>query len=91
MLSAYPNPVGDLLNITVSGIEEINGTIQVMDALGKVVKSFSCKEDANQTTTNNQQSNINCQLSTVNWSSGVYLVRYKDDQGRTGTLKVVKE
>ena len=91
VLSAYPNPVGDLLNITVSGIEEINGTIQVMDALGKVVKSFSCKEDANQTTTNNQQSNINCQLSTVNWSSGVYLVRYKDDQGRTGTLKVVKE
>ena len=90
-MSAYPNPVSEVLTVTISGIEGANGTIQVMDVLGKVVKSLSCKEDANQTTTNNQQSTINYQLSTDNWSSGVYLIRYKDETGRTGTLKVVKE
>jgi hypothetical protein len=30
-------------------------------------------------------------LEMKDLSSGIYFIRYKDDEGRTGTLKVVKE
>ena len=36
-LSAYPNPVSDVLTINVQGIENVDGTIQVMDCNGRLI------------------------------------------------------
>ena len=85
-MSAYPNPVSEVLTVTISGVKTTDGTIQVMDALGVLVASYELSVVSNTIPTTD-----NCQLMTENWSSGVYLIRYKDAEGRTGTLKVVKE
>ncbi len=78
-LSAYPNPVNDVLTVTISGTSDnTDSKLEVMNALGQLVvaKEFSSN---------------NIQLSTANWANGIYLVRYKDNTGRTGTLKITKE
>jgi hypothetical protein len=77
-LSAYPNPVSDVLTITVAEPDEVNGTIQIMDFSGKLILN----KDMNEPT---------FLLEIKDLSSGIYFIRYKDDEGRTGTLKVVKE
>ncbi len=90
-LSAYPNPVNDVLTVTISGIETTEGTIQVMDVNGKLVVSVPF--DASTTLSNRAQDVkvINCQLSTTNWSSGLYFIRYKDIEGNVGTIKITKQ
>jgi hypothetical protein len=77
-LSAYPNPVSDVLTITVVGLDEVNGTIQLMDFSGKLILNKAMNEPT-------------LLLEMKDLSSGIYFIRYKDDEGRTGTLKVVKE
>ncbi len=80
VISAYPNPVSDLLTVDVSGIQNpTNPTVEIMNSMGQqvAVKALS--------------STVNCELSTTNWSSGIYFVRYKDDEGRTGTIKIIKD
>jgi hypothetical protein len=77
-LSAYPNPVSDVLTVTITGIEGAKGTIQMMDFNGRLVATQEMKQAS----------------TTINmggYASGVYLVRFKDNEGRTGTVKVVKE
>ena len=80
VISAYPNPVSDVLTVDVSGIQNpTNPTVEIMNSMGQqvAVKALS--------------STVNCELSTTNWSSGIYFVRYKDDEGRTGTIKIIKD
>ncbi len=77
-LSAYPNPVNDLLTVNVRGIENVDATIQVMDFNGRLV---SHKEMKQASTT----------VDMTGFASGVYLIRYKDNDGRTGTIKVTKQ
>jgi len=36
-ITAFPNPANDYLKITLSGIENINGQFEIVDAMGKVV------------------------------------------------------
>ena len=95
VLSAYPNPVNDVLTVTIDGIANVNGTIQVLDALGKMVTSQDCHPELVEGQTNtgfDTSAPLSVHsLKTANWSSGVYFIRYKDDAGRTGTVKVVKE
>ena len=79
-ISAYPNPVSDVLTVTISGIEEVKGTLEMIDVLGKAVQCHISMVN---------NSTFNIQTSTL--SSGIYFIHYKDDAGRTGTLKVVKE
>jgi hypothetical protein len=79
-LSAYPNPVGDVLTVTLSGIEDVKGTLEMLDVLGKAVQCQIAMVN---------NSTFNIQTSTL--SSGIYFIHYKDDAGRTGTLKVMKE
>ena len=77
-LAAYPNPVTNLLTINVRGIEEVNATIQVMDFSGRLV---AMKAMTTSSTT----------VDMTGYASGVYLIRYKDAEGRTGTIKITKE
>jgi hypothetical protein len=72
--------VSDVLTVTLSGIEDVNGTLKMIDVLGKAVQCHIAMVN---------NSTFNIQTSTL--SSGVYFIRYKDSEGRTGTLKVVKE
>ena len=88
-MSAYPNPVSEVLTVTISGIETIDGIIQVMDMSGKLIPSKACHPEPVEGSSNTGFDKLS--LTTDNWSSGVYLIRYKDDEGRTGTLKVVKQ
>jgi hypothetical protein len=77
---AYPNPVGDELTVDVTGITNAtNATIEVMNSIGQ---SVTVKE---------MMSTFNCQIQTTNWASGIYFVRYKDNEGRTGTIKINKD
>ena len=77
-LSAYPNPVSDVVTITVAGLNEVNGTIQLIDFSGKLIMNKAMNEPT-------------LLLEMKDLCSGVYLIRFKDNEGRTGTLKVVKE
>jgi len=77
-LAAYPNPVTNLLTINVRGIEEVNATIQVMDFNGRLVAMKAM------TTTSTT-------VDMTGYASGMYLIRYKDAEGRTGTIKITKE
>ena len=77
-LAAYPNPVSGVLTINVRGIEEVNATVQVMDFNGRVV---AMKEMTTTSTT----------VDMTGYASGMYLIRYKDAEGRTGTIKINKQ
>ena len=77
-MTAYPNPVNDVLTVKVSGIENVDGMIQVMDINGKLIISKALRQ---------AQGDINMSGE----ATGTYFIRYKDNEGRTGTLKVVKE
>jgi hypothetical protein len=77
-LAAYPNPVSGVLTINVRGIDEVNATVQVMDFNGRVVAMKEMK--ATSTT-----------VDMTGYASGVYLIRYKDAEGRTGTIKINKQ
>jgi hypothetical protein len=78
-MSAYPNPFIEMLTVHIERREQnTEGRIEVINSLGQIVviKDFS---------------SATCNLLTTNWSSDIYLVHYKDKDGRTGTLKVAKE
>jgi hypothetical protein len=77
-LSAYPNPFGEQLNVGISGIESVNATLSVMDINGRLVMT----KEMNQ---------LNTTLDMTDMTYGVYFIRYKDNEGRTATLKVTKE
>jgi hypothetical protein len=80
IMSAYPNPVNDVLSIAVSGIDNAtHATIEIMNAIGQSITEKPLPSTAN------------CDIPTNNWTIGIYFIRYKDDEGRTGTLKIVKE
>jgi hypothetical protein len=41
-IEAYPNPAQNVVNVDIAGIQQVNGTIQVLDALGRVVTQTNC-------------------------------------------------
>jgi hypothetical protein len=77
-LSAYPNPVNDLLTFFIAGVEEINATLQLIDMNGKLFLSKTITEPT-------------ISIDMKDYASGLYFLRYKDAEGRAGTVKVVKE
>jgi hypothetical protein len=77
-LSAYPNPVTDKLNISVSGVDDVDAEITVIDYAGNLVLSQTMK-------------GVQTAIDFNRFASGAYLIRYKDKTGRTGTLKITKD
>ena len=77
-LIAYPNPVSDVLTINISGLDDVDGTLSVMDMNGKLL-AF---KDIIQPTLN---------IEMNDFPSGIYFIRFKDKEGRTGTLKITKQ
>jgi len=77
-LSAYPNPVSGVLTVNVRGIEEVSAVIHVMDFNGRLVSE-------------QRMSSASLSIDMSSYASGMYLIRYKDNMGRTGTIKITKQ
>jgi Peptide-N-glycosidase F, C terminal/Secretion system C-terminal sorting domain/Peptide-N-glycosidase F, N terminal len=65
-IDVYPNPAQNVVSIDVSGFQQVNGVLQIIDVMGRVVTSMSCSS-------NHQQ------INTENLSNGVYTVLYVND------------
>lgn len=75
-ITAYPNPVGDVLNVNIEGQIADNAQLQLTDITGKVLYS---------TNVTTEQVSIN----TAELPKGIYMVRYADEQ-QNRTIKISK-
>ncbi len=73
-IDVFPNPAQNLLNIDIQGIPSVNGTIKIMDALGRVVMEQPC-------------SSAHPQINTTSLSNGVYTVLYIDGASSSNRLQ----
>lgn len=64
-IEAVPNPASSKVTIVLGGMQQANGTLSVVDALGRVVKTVSC--------TRFQE-----QIATGELATGAYTVIYTD-------------
>lgn len=76
-VSAYPNPVQNILHINLSNKPGLNASICVCDLSGRVLKTFEISEK-------------NTLLDISSFSSGIYLIRYADDKNKS-IIKITKE
>lgn len=75
-ITAYPNPVADVLTIEINNTG--NNTVQITDMLGRVI-------------TQQNNINNHLQLDTQNWPQGLYLVTITTDTGLVSSGKVIKK
>ena len=68
-IEAYPNPASSSVIVNINGIDEVKGTLAVIDALGRTVMVKQC---------NNTEETLN----VSGLSNGVYTITYRDN-GRT--------
>ena len=69
-MEAYPNPAQGIVNVDISGVDQVRGTIQIIDAMGRVVKSVICQ-------------NAHQQISLEGMSNGVYTIQFINEAGNT--------
>lgn len=67
-MEVYPNPARDVAFVDFSGINTVNGTVQVIDAMGRIVKSVKCTD-------------VHQQLELNGISTGVYTVQFVNEAG----------
>lgn len=67
-ISAYPNPVSNILNVDINTAERINGTINVFDALGRNV--YSEKVDI--------KGVVKKQIEVASFPAGIYVLQLTD-------------
>ncbi len=79
----FPNPTASKLNVLVDAPARDNINVQVMDALGRVVKTQRMTVDAGSNT---------LELNVTNLSAGSYLLKISCDNNCLGAVsKFVKE
>jgi hypothetical protein len=78
MLKVYPNPVGDILNIDLTGMSEAEGRLSILDFKGKTLVSRQV----------NNEGVISLDISHL--PVGIYLCLYNTATEIT-TLKIIKE
>lgn len=66
-VSAYPNPVGDLLNISLNKGSAINGTLEIMDISGRVLSSVITEKESAEI----------IQVNTSGLPAGLYYIHLK--------------
>ena len=47
-IAAYPNPAQNSVTVAIAGLPEVRGTLQIIDALGRVVEAVSCNAPTEQ-------------------------------------------
>lgn len=67
-MEVYPNPAANLVNISFTGMSQVNGTVKILDAVGRVVVNMPC-------------SSYNTQINTANLTNGVYNVIFVGNDG----------
>jgi len=81
VMDAYPNPARDMVNVDISGIQQVKGTLQLMDELGRVVELIDCQSSHQQ-------------LNVASLAGGVYTILYIDglnpDRRLTTRLLIMK-
>jgi hypothetical protein len=77
-LRAYPSPARDL--VTIEHDIAFNGTLSINTTDGRLVKRISVKPDLNQTVIN---------ISDL--KSGLYIVRFINDNGHAESIKLLKQ
>ena len=65
-LEAYPNPAQNTVNVEISGIQDVKGKIQIIDALGRVVSVTLCSSSLQQ-------------IDVKNLANGVYTILFVDE------------
>lgn len=71
-LVAYPNPARDAVHVFVDGVKNVSGTLQVVDAMGRVVAQQACTM-------------ANAIINTSALANGMYTIQYTD--GTSTSLK----
>lgn len=74
-LSAYYSPTNRMLTVNVSGDCTMPLTFSIIDFNGQ---TLSVKETTTLSTT----------VDMADYTSGLYLIRYRDVEGRNGTIKI---
>ena len=77
MISAYPNPVKNILNVQLGQMPRTNALITVSDMAGKVIRTVPANQSA-----------LSIDMSHL--SKGLYFITYKDDKSKT-VVKVQKD
>ena len=67
-MEAYPNPAQNLVSIDITGTQLVTGTIQVIDAVGRVVVTVPCN-------------NSHEQINVSNLSNGAYTILFVNTVG----------
>ncbi|RYZ53739.1 MAG: T9SS type A sorting domain-containing protein, partial [Sphingobacteriales bacterium] len=76
-VEVFPNPVSDLLHVSVSGAVSANATVALTDVTGKVISMMNVKDNA-------------AVFNMNGMAAGLYLVRFTDGE-RTTSVKVNKQ
>ncbi len=76
--SAFPNPAGDHVTVRTNGAVSQRAVVQVMTVAGAAVKEVEMKD-------------AQTEIDLSGFASGVYLIRYKDAEGHTGMVRLVKQ
>jgi hypothetical protein len=76
-LNVYPNPVKEVLNIKVNGMMKGKGTVMLLDLSGKLIERIELSGEKGE-------------LNLGNLSSGMYLLRYRDNE-HTETMRIQKQ
>lgn len=77
VMTAYPNPVKDIVTVKLSGARAANGMLMLTDLMGRTVKTLAFDLD-----------NLSIDMSDV--PSGNYFIKYTDDL-RSEVLKLNKQ
>lgn len=74
-LDAYPSPAQSNLNVNISGLQTVNGTLKLIDEVGRTVLTQPCTS-AHQT------------IDVSRYAAGIYILQYFDNKdANTGTQK----
>jgi hypothetical protein len=68
-INAYPNPATSTVTISLDGFQQVKGTLQLIDAIGRVVFTQSC--------TNAAQT-----INVAQFTNGLYTLVYIDDAAK---------
>ncbi|MDA3818055.1 MAG: T9SS type A sorting domain-containing protein [Prolixibacteraceae bacterium] len=78
ILKIYPNPIGDILNIDLTGMPATEGTLSILNFEGKTMLSRQV----------NNESILSLNISSL--PTGIYLCQYANTTG-IKTVKIIKQ
>jgi hypothetical protein len=76
-LEVYPNPVTDVMTVTVTGRRGASARMQLVDMSGKIVEVVSVNEDK-------------VEINTSKLAAGMYLLKYVDSEN-AGVIRIEKQ